>query len=768
MMYVGERIRRREDPGLLTGQSRFVADGPAGSLSACFVRSPLAAGTIGSIEFPSERMVFTAADLTDVAPIEPILHRPDYVRVPQSVLAGERVSYVGQPVAVALAATRQDAEDLAEQVWVSLSPIEPVIGIDGALGQGGQTHPGTPNVVIDGRVERGQVDRAVSEAAILVEFELRSRRQNATPLEARGANAVFDPGSGRVTLYASTQMPHVFRTVIADLLHIRESELRVVAPHVGGGFGQKMSLPPEYVVIVWLARHLRRSVAWIEDRRENLMSAFHSRDQRYRIKGAFDDAGRLLAIDADLVADVGAFSCYPVTWGVEPLMALAELPGPYDFQSYRVRSRAVTTNTCPMCPYRGVSRPVLTLAMERLMDQAARRLGLEPTEIRRRNLIRQFPYTSATGLTYDEGSYIESLETAIEKIDLPGFRDRQRAARADHRYLGIGFSVFGERTGYGTQAYAMRSMDVTPGYETAQLAMDPSGSIELRIGVSPHGQGLVTTLSQLVADELGVALDDVSVIHGDTDLTPYGWGTFASRSLVIAGGAAKLAAIEVGKRLSEIAGSMMEAAPEDIVLIGGRAVVRGTDQGMPIRDVARAAFHQSHRFAGNGAGLSASATYDPPGTYSNACHVAVVEVDVETGGVKIERFVVVSDAGVLVNPMIADGQVMGGVTQGIANALYEEVVYDDSGNILTTSFLDYLPPTISEVPRIEITHLCTVTDFSLTGAKGLGEGGAIGAPAAVINAIADALEPFGVEVLEMPATPDRILALLRQARHASG
>lgn len=724
----------------------------------------MAAGSIGAIEFPSERMVFTANDLSDVAPIQPILHRPDYVRVPQSVLAQERVSYVGQPVAVALAPTRQEAEDLAEQVWVNLDPTEPVIGIDAALAQERRTHPGAPNVVIDGRVERGGVDEALREAAIVVEFELRSRRQNATPLEARGANAIFDPASGRVTLYASTQMPHVFRTVIADLLHMRESDLRVVASHVGGGFGQKMALPPEYVAIVWLARHLRRSVAWIEDRRENLMSAFHSRDQRYRVKGAFDEAGRLLAVDADLVADVGAFSCYPVTWGVEPLMALAELPGPYDFQSYRVRSRAVTTNTCPMCPYRGVSRPVLTLAMERLMDLAARRLGVDPTEIRRKNLIRQFPYTSATGLVYDEGSYVESLETAIEGVDLAGFRDRQRVARGEHRYLGIGFSVFGERTGYGTQAYAMRSMDVTPGYETAQLAMDPSGSVEVRIGVSPHGQGLVTTLSQIVADELGVAPDDVNVIHGDTDSTPYGWGTFASRSLVIAGGAVRLAATEVRKRLIEIAGTIMEAAPEDIALIGGRAVVAGTDQGIPIREVARAAYHQSHRFAGNGAGLSASATYDPPGTYSNACHVAVVEVDVETGGVKIERFLVVSDAGVLVNPMIADGQVTGGVTQGIANALYEEIVYDESGNILTTSFLDYLPPTSTEIPRIEITHLCTVTDFSLTGSKGLGEGGAIGAPAAVINAISDALEPFGVEVLEMPATPDRILALLRPVR----
>ena len=766
MTYVGQRIRRMEDPGLLTGRSRFIADAAQDSLAVCFVRSPIAAGTIRGIEAPADGMVFTAADLADVAPIEPILNRPDYVRVPQSVLAAERVSFVGQAIAVAVSGTRQEAEDIAEHVWVDLEPTDPVVGIDAALEEVVQTHPGKPNVVVDGRIGKGEVDRIFAEAAEVIDFELRSRRQNATPLEARGANAVFDVTTGRVTLYASTQMPHLFRTVISDLLHMRESDLRVITPQVGGGFGQKMGLPPEYVVIVWLARHLQRSVAWVEDRRENLMSAFHSRDQRYRIKAAFDSEARLLAVDADLVANVGAFSCYPVTWGVEPLMAMAELPGPYDFQDYRVRSRAVATNTCPMCPYRGVSRPVLTLAMERLMDLAARRFDLDPFEIRRRNIVQEFPYTSATGIVYDEGSYLESLEIAGRLIDLPGFRERQASAREDHRYLGIGLSLFGERTGYGTPAFAPRSMDVTPGYETAELIVDPSGMIELRVGVSPHGQGLVTTLSQLVADELGVRPEDVTVVHGDTDRTPYGWGTFASRSMVIAGGATKMAAEVLRMRLTEVAGFMMEAAPEDIVLIGGRAVVRGTDQGWLIRDLARAAYHQSHRFQGNGAGLSATATYDPPGTYSNACHVAVVEVDVETGGVTIERFLVVADSGLLINPMIVDGQITGGVAQGIANALYEEVVYDESGNILTISFLDYLPPTTSEVPPIEITHLCTVTDASLTGAKGLGEGGTIGAPAAVINAISDALQPFSVEVLEMPATPDRIMALLRAARRA--
>jgi carbon-monoxide dehydrogenase large subunit len=582
------------------------------------------------------------------------------------------------------------------------------------------------------------------------------------PLEARGAVALVDAVTERITLYASTQMPHVLRTIVADLLHMPESDLRVVTPAVGGAFGQKMALPTEYALVVWLARHLGRSVAWIEDRRENFTSSFHARDHQYRLRAAFDAEARLLAIDADLVADVGAYSNYPVTWGVEPLMAAGELPGPYDFQSYRVRARGVTTNTCPMSPYRGVARPVLTLAMERLMDTAAERFGIDPVEIRRRNLITSFPYRSATGVVYDEGSYLQSLERAAEVIDIDSFRNDQEEARRQGRYLGVGFSVFSERTGYGTPTFAQRSMEVTPGYETVDMSMDPSGNVEVRIGASPHGQGLVTTLSQLVADELGIDPESVRVVHGDTDRTPYGWGTFASRSMVLAGGASHLAASFVRDQIAEVAGDMLEAAPADIVLTEGRAVVRGTDRGVPIPEVARVAHHQSHRLRpGRDPGLRAVATYDPAGTFSNACHVAVVEVDVETGGVRLDRFVVVEDAGLLINPVIVDGQIAGGVAQGIANALFEEIIYDEDGNILTTSLLDYLPPTMSEVPHIEIHHLETITDASITGAKGLGEGGAIGAPAAVINAICDALRPLGVTLSEMPATPSRIRDRIR-------
>jgi aerobic carbon-monoxide dehydrogenase large subunit len=597
-----------------------------------------------------------------------------------------------------------------------------------------------------------------------VAIEVRSRRQNATPIEARAGHAAFDPATGRVTLTCATQMPHLTRTGIADLIGMPESELRVIAPDVGGGFGQKMSLVPEYVVLVWLARKLRSSVAWTEDRRENLMSSFHSRDQYIRLQGAFDADGEFVALSAEVIVNVGAYSCYPTTCAVEPLMAMAELPGPYDVRSYACIARGVLTNTCPMAPYRGVSRPVITMALERLMDAAATEFGMEPLEIRRRNLIEKFPHTSVTGLVFDEGSYRATLDMASKALDLPAFRNRQKRARPAQRYLGIGFAAFSERTGYGTPAFAARGMGIVPGWETVELSMDPSGYLELRIGASPHGQGLRTTLAQLVADELGVSPERIKVVHGDTDRTPYGWGTFASRSLVIAGGASVLAARKIQAKLKKIASHLLEAAADDIVLQDGAARVTGTDRALPIETLARAAYHQAHLFKGElDPALADTATYDPAGTFSNACHACIVEVDVDTGRVTIERFVVAEDAGRLVNPMIADGQVVGGVAQGIGNALLEEIVYDETGNILTATLADFLPPTSHEIPPIELFHLETLSEATITRSKGLGEGGAIGPPAAILNAINDALSPFGVAINEIPATPQRIRAALRRA-----
>jgi carbon-monoxide dehydrogenase large subunit len=659
------------------------------------------------------------------------------------------------------------AEDLADLVDIEIEPTPAVVDAPAALASGAAlVHAqAAGNVVVDGRVKTAGCDAAFAAAHRRIKVDIRSRRQNASPLEARAAHAAWDAASGRVTLTCTTQTPHMMRTIIADLIGMPESDLRVVAPDVGGGFGQKMSLPPEFVVVTWLARKLRTSVAWVEDRRENLIACFHSRDQHISLEGAFDADARLVALSADVVANVGAYSCYPTTCGVEPLMAMAEMPGPYTVREYACVSRGVVTNTCPMAPYRGVSRPVITFTIERLMDKAAAAFGLDPVEIRRRNLVKSFPHTSATGLVFDQATYVQTMEAAVEAADVCSFRARQASARRERRYLGLGLATFSERTGYGTPAFAARGMEVTPGWETVEITMDPSGFVEARIGASPHGQGLRTTLAQIIADEIGTSPDRIKVMHGDTDRTPYGWGTFASRSLVIAGGASLLAARKVRSKLKKIAGILLEASADDVVVEAGVARVAGTDRAIALQTLARAAYHQTHRFKGEVTpGIAESATYDPPGTFSNACHLAVVEVDVETGGVEIAKFIVAEDAGRLINPMIVDGQIHGGVAQGIANALLEEIVYDETGNVLTASLADFLPPTVAETPPIEIRHFETLTDASVTKAKGLGEGGAIGAPAAVINAINDALSPFGVSIDEFPATPQRIRAALRNAQ----
>ncbi|MFM9888273.1 MAG: xanthine dehydrogenase family protein molybdopterin-binding subunit [Burkholderiales bacterium] len=767
MSWIGRSIRRFEDPTLLVGQGQFVGDIAGDALAVRFVRSAIAKGRIRRIDVPPGASVFTAADLVGVKPICPILHRPDYVRIGQPALARDRVTHVGEPIAVVVADDPAHAEDLAENVVVDIDPEDPVIDVDAALLSSAPTvHPEAPgNVIVEGAMRTPGFDAAFARATRIVDIDVRSRRQSAMPMEPRGGHASYDPTTRRITLFASVQMPHMLRTALADVLGMPESDLRVIAPDVGGGFGQKMAFFPEYIVLVWLARHLKRAVVWIEDRQENLLASAHARDQHYLVRGAFDADAKLLAYEADMRCNIGAYSCYPTTCGVEPLMALAEFPGPYDFRECSVRARGVVTNTAMMVPYRGVSRPVLTLAMERLMDTAAARFGIDPLEIRRRNLITKFPYQSVTGISFDEGSYRVAMERAAETIDVAAFRVRQKIERGRGRYLGLGFSVFSERSGYGTSAFAARKMEIVPGYETVEIAMDPGGFVEVRIGSSPHGQGLGTTLAQIVADEIGLAPDRIRIIHGDTDNTPYGWGTFASRSLVIAGGACKLAGERLALRMRKVAAVLMEASAEDIELAEGKARIQGTDRSIDVATLARAAYHQSHRLGADiGPGLRDSATYDPGGTFSNACHVAIVEVDLHTGGVRIERFLAVEDAGILINPMIVDGQVHGGITQGIANALYEELKYDESGNLLTTTLADYLPPTMHEVPTIEIQHLQTTTDASVTGAKGVGEGGAIGAPAAVVNAIVDALAPFGIEFFEMPVTPERIRAALRGAQ----
>jgi carbon-monoxide dehydrogenase large subunit len=782
----GRALPRLEDPAIVRGWGSYVADIAARNPAVAhvrFVRSPVACGRIRSVTVPAGVTAFTAADLDGVEPIRAALHRPDFVEIATPILACDLVRFVGDPIALVVAESEAAAEDAAERVVVEIEPLPAVLSAAAALAEGAPVvhesvpveHPNAPNTVVDARITTPGASAAFDRADRVVKVRVSSGRQSAMPLEARAGHAAYDRATGRCTLHATLQMPHVTRTGIADCLGIPEDDLRVVSPDVGGGFGAKMTLAREDVALVWAARHLKRDLAWIETREENFLAAWHSREQVYDIEGAFTTEGELLALRGDLVCDVGAYCCYPVTWAVEPLMALAELPGPYKFQEYDVRSRGVTTNKCPIAPYRGVSRPMQVLAMERLMDEAAHELGLDSVAIRHLNLVTEFPHKAPTGLVLDVASHQETLATAAELADLEEFRVRQARARQEGRYLGIGFSCFAERTGYGAPAFAARSRPfspaetkkslITPGYERVVLTMDPSGGVTLRIGASPHGQGLKTTLAQLVCDELGLEPAQVRVIASDTDATPYGWGSFASRAMVISGGASLLAAQSLAERLRGLAAERLGGLPSDIELAGGEARLLGSEDAVPLSVLARDTYHSSHLIPDKGEpALETVGLYDPTGTFANACHLAEVEVDPLTGRVDITRFLVAEDAGRLINPAIVDGQIHGGVAQGIANALFEELVYDDRGVLVTTSLMDYLPPTAAEVPDIEIAHVYTISPATVTGAKGVGEGGTIGAPAAVANAISDALRPLGVGVFHLPATPTRIRAAIREGR----
>jgi carbon-monoxide dehydrogenase large subunit len=778
--WVGRSVPRVEDRRHLTGDATFVDDiRTAGVLHVAFARSPMAAARIEGIETteavqaPGVRAVLTAADLGELEPLVPRLNRPEFVAVELPMLAADRVRHAGEPVAMVIAESPHAAEDAVELIAVDYEPGDAAGSIEAALEPDAvRVHEQLDsNVLLDVPfADDPELDGVLSGAELVVEAEFASGRLTAVPIEGRACLAEWERGGQRAVLYTSTQIPHLVRTTVASVLGLDEHRVRVVAPDVGGGFGQKCVVAREEVLVCVAARAVGAPVKWVEDRVESLTAGFQGHQQRFTVRAGFDAHGTMLAVDADIVADVGAYSTHPFTCGVEPLMAATEMLGPYRVKHYRCRTRAVATNKAPMAPYRGVARPQMVLAMERLLQKAARRLEIEVDEIRLRNLIPPgaFPHVSPSGLSIDEGSYHESVSLCSETLDLPGFRERQRAAREEGRLLGVGFSCFAERTGYGTEAFAQRKMEITPGYDSALVRMDPSGSVLLAVGTSGHGQGHQTTLAQVAADRLGLSPGRIEVRQGDTDATPYGWGTFASRSMVVGGGSTRLACDRLAERLRTLAAHMLEADPADLELRGGEAVVRGAPgKSVSFADIARVAYLETHRLPEDAEpGLESTASFDPPGTFSNACHGAIVEIDPETAGVRIERYVVVEDCGVMVNPAIVEGQVRGGVAQGIAAALYEELDYSEDGQLQNASLMDYLVPTAWEIPAIEILHLETPSAFSQTGAKGMGEGGTMGAPACIATAVNDALAHLGTEIDRIPITPDRLHDALREREKA--
>ncbi len=756
---------------MLRGSGRFVDDiADPHAYHLAFVRSPTSNGRIirinaeDAVSLPGVVAVLTSADLGHPQ-LTAALEREEFVATSMPLLASDRVRYAGEPIVAVVAEDRYLAEDAAESVWVEIEEMPAVMSLED-LGRDGLPvlHDEAPDgVLVDLHMFSDDLlDEVLDSAHLVLEETFRSGRVAAAPMESRTCRAAWLDRDEQLVLEVSTQVPHQVRTGVAQALGLPERKVRVIAPDVGGGFGLKCVVGREEVVAAAIAARMRHSVRWTEDRQENLIASFHGREQEYRVRAGFDDEGRLLGLEADIRCNIGAYSAYPFSCAVEPLMAATELPGVYKVGRYAARARGFASNKPPTAPYRGVSRPQIVLVMEGLMDKAARRLGMDRVEIRRRNTIQpaDFPYTGPNGITYEPGSYVEALELCAREVAKSGWEEQ--CGRRDGLLRGIGIANFSERTAYGTATMGLRRMQMTPGFEVSHVRMDGSGDVLVTSGTCGHGQGHETTFAQLVADVLAISPDRVKLRQGDTDVTSFGWGTFASRSLVIGGGAASVAARRLADQLRNVAAEMLEAEPTDIELVDGHAQVRGAaDSRVSIDQIAATVHFRSHTLSQRDEQLlEARGSADPPGMFSNAAHAALVEVDPGTGDARVVDYIVVEDCGVVVNPMIVDGQVRGGVAQGIGSALYEEMSYSAEGQPLTGTFMDYMVPTATEIPRIAVHHLETPCDQTETGAKGMGEGGSIGAPAAVVSAINDALSDYGADLDFVPVRPGHLLAVL--------
>jgi carbon-monoxide dehydrogenase large subunit len=771
---VGASVPRREDPRLLAGRGRFVDDITLpGLLHAQFVRASVAHARITGIDLAEVRATpgvvaaYTADDL-DLGDITAVLDRPPHEFVPTAmpVLARDKVRYVGEPIAIVVARDPYAVEDGVEAAIVEYDELAPVMSDTAALAPDAElVHAEAPaNTLVDVSLFATEgIDGVFDEAHTVVRVQAKTGRQNALPLETRGVVADWDDRDEQLRVQTCTQIPHQVRTVLSRCVGLDERQVRVTVPDMGGGFGQKCVVGREEIAAAAAALRLRRPVKWIEDRRDALTAAFLAREQRYDARAAFDADGAILALDVDLVCDMGAYSCYPFTAGIEPLMASAEMPGVYRLPAYRVRGRAVTTNKAPTGPYRGVSRPQYVMVMERLMEKAAKALSIDAVELRRRNVITVFPYRGVNNITYDPGSYLESLDLCEQVLRDEGWY-KVRDESPD-RVIGIGYSCFSERTGYGSGAFAARKMSVVPGFDISEIRMDTSGTVVVTSGTMSHGQSHETTMAQIVADRLGLDLNQVKIVQGDTDRITYGFGSFASRSITIGGSAVAAASVKLGEQLREIAAHLLDTDLDNTELDGDGGVrLRDTpDRGMTFAALANVAHLQAHLLPkGVGPGLSATASFDVmgDGTFSNATHGVVVELDRGTGGVEILRYVCVEDCGVAIHPQVVEGQCRGGIAQGIAGALFEQVNYDETGQPLCPSFMEYKVPTAAEIPDVAIHHLETPCAFTESGAKGAGEGGTIGAPAAVLNAVNNALRGTGVELDNTPIARESVYRAL--------
>ena len=768
---VGARLLRKEDDRLMRGRGQFVADLRfAGMQDVAFVRSPLAHAHIRSITVPDahEGTVFTAADLTDVKPIRAVSALHGFKPSDQPSLATGKVRHVGEPVAMCVAPTRAEAEDIADAVTVDWEELPAVHDMLSARKPGSALlhDHWADNVFLETFVDVN-IDK-VMDAPIKVTREIRTARQCMAPIEGRGVVAIWHSRLEQLTIYSACQMPHIIRTGLAGCLGLDEGQIRVIAPDVGGGFGYKGILLAEEVCLGWLAMRCGHPVRWIEDRREHLTGNANCREHFYRITGYADREGRLLGIDCEATVDSGAYSAYPFSACLEAAQIASILPGPYDFPAYRCRTYSVATNKCPILPYRGVARTGVCFALEIVLDAIAREAGIEPYQVREKILVRpeQMPFTNITKKKFDSGDYPESLRRALAAIDVPAVRERQKCGEADGRMVGVGFATYCEQAAHGTSVYHGWGIPMVPGFEQATVRLTPDGGLELRVGVHSHGQGLETTLAQVAHEILGINVAKIKVVHGDTAMTPYSTGTWGSRCMVMAGGAVSMACKELARRAAKIGAQLLQTDVSAVNVSGG--AVAGPNGAIALSEIARTWYLQPQNLPSDVdmGGLEATIGYRPDpdsGTFSYATHAALVAVDPEIGTVEILDYVIVEDGGKLVNPMIVDGQIFGGYAQGIGTALYEEMPFNSAGQPLASTFADYLLPGPAEVPAPRLDHMETLAPHTEFGVKGLGEGGAIAPPAAIINAVNDALRPLGAELLNSPITPRLMLQAIAQA-----
>jgi carbon-monoxide dehydrogenase large subunit len=781
---VGKARTRKEDARLITGQTNWTDNITLpGMVHVSFLRSPHAHARIASVDVSAARSapgVFAAYSGADFAAEQGSLPcawpvTPDIVIPDHPPMAVDTVRYGGEIVACVVARDRYMAADALELIDVTYEPLEPVLDMEAALADGAvqlhaagnksYTWPGG-NGDPDAAFGNGDIDAAFRDAPVVIERTYRQQRLIPSAMEPRAV--VCAPVADEYTMWTSTQIPHVLRVMLALVTGIPEHKLRVIAPDVGGGFGSKLQVTAEEVLALLLARKLGRPVKWTETRSEGNVAVHHGRDQIQRVRIAADADGRIRGLDVDLLADMGAYLMI-ITPGV-PLLGAFMCNAIYKMDAYRFKCTGVFTSKTPTDAYRGAGRPEATFLIEHLMDDLAAELGMDPLELRERNWIKheEFPFDTIAGLTYDSGNYEAATASAKELFGYDALRAEQaeRNAAGSSVRLGIGISTFTEMCGLapsrvlGSLAYA------AGGWEHASIRMLPTGKVEVVTGSSAHGQGHETAWSQIVADQLGVAFEDVRVLHGDTAVAPRGMDTYGSRSLVVGGTAIVNACDKVRQKARVIAAAMLEVSPDDLEWSDGRWAVRGDpDQGKAIGEIAFAAFAAHNLPAGVEPSLDSDATYDPDNfSFPHGTHLCAAEVDTETGQVRIRSYVAVDDVGVVVNPLIVEGQVHGGIAQGVAQALYEEAAYDSSGNLVTASLADYLIPSAADLPSFTTARTTTPSTLNPLGVKGVGEAGTIASTPAVVNAIVDALRPLGVSDVPMPCTPERVWRAINAAQ----